>query len=1369
MFCLLVALWSRSLHAVDLSNIPLDPQVISPLPNLVAMVDNSAVMDAEILVPATDGRFQGKAYIFPRHAYSPAVVNALGPDAELSPSQRRDWRLQWHGYNSVYYNPDISYLPWPDTQQYRFHPADRQSPRANPIAAMDGNARLDLAGSFFTVVTHHEAIVVPNAHYFTLVDINGNGIRDPDETVYLTIWVDVDGDGKLEVSDDSGNDLRRYFRFEDDGDGLIEDDELVRLMDEDVCNRIRPAFHHPRGKALRFKTDLEDLQNFANWVTYYRRRILAVKGQAARVIARMKDVSTGLFPLNSPGQSVIQSMTDNPVIVDNRDGNFSTLGAWYTFNSSHAWGGTSVYSDQEGAVAVFRPDLPTDGSYEVSAWWPCGGVDMGTARIQFCLNQQGSTFIKSVDQSEQGPNDCGRWVSLGTWDFPGGGESTVQFICPRDGAWILADALRFYRLQGEADDNHVTDELLNRIYTLSANGGKNLRAALNRIGRYFHRHLTSAVGPSPLASEEAGGGCQQNLALMVSDGIWNGSFFGVGNADGNQGPAYADPWSDTLADVAMYYYTLDLAPGLPDQVPAMGDDHVSHQHMSTYGIVLGGRNMIDADGLNGDGQTGENSCWCDPGASRPQWPQPTAGHRTCVDDFRHAAINGRGEYYFPYLSGKHWDGGFMNRISRLATAVRSEQFIGEAATDDTLLEDDTVIYQTRYYAGAWTGDVVALRDNGEDEVLWSAAQRMDQDRANPDTRRIITYSGHGADPLGRPFRYEALSDLQKKMLGSDLRTGSEADNQAAALLDFLRGDEDGPFRRREGPLGDIVNSAPLVVGETVYVGANDGMLHAFDTNNGTERFAYVPHGIFAGLMELGTCDYSLAHRFYVDGTPTAGDVQVDPSQRLTLLVGGYGKGGRGYYCLIIRRQTRAQNGEEFGPYEDDFNVDAFGSDATEQEIGNIVKWEYPRPDTADDGMDNDQDGLTDELGEYDPDIGYSVGQGYAVLANVAGDGLFRPVVIFSNGYNSAGGRAVLYILDALSGKLVRKIDTGAGGDNGLSIPALIDVDADRCIDYAYAGDLKGNLWKFDLTAGVPAMWGVAYGVDQNHNGVIDASDGDTPMPVFWAAGQAITARPDVMFAQSACAPQANGNMVVFGTGRYLGLSDRSDSSQQSIFGIWDYGDDSDDSEFLGTLTDRTSGVLSNGLILVPQEVGAQITTDGMVQRRISSDHPVDYSMVEDTLDGDGYSANDLGRDQQPNPLRHAGWFFDFPSTPEPNAGAGERVISNVTIRNGSAVVISYVPESRPCRTGASAWLYLVDGCFSGDALDQQDDSDGDLSLRILSARRFDHRLTSQVMVIKESRTLPLDRLLISDPSGGMSHLTFPGEVWGKVYWRQNLQ
>src|SRR6056297_1144649 len=180
-------------------------------------------------------------------------------------------------------------------------------------------------------------------------------------------------------------------------------------------------------------------------------------------------------------------------------------------------------------------------------------------------------------------------------------------------------------------------------------------------------------------------------------------------------------------------------------------------------------------------------------------------------------------------------------------------------------------------------------------------------------RNILSCDGTN----GIEFSADNLSSTQRSQLEAD-GLGETADE----IVNFLRGDTSndvdhagGVFRVRYGSIGDIVHSAPMYYQGTVYIGSNDGMLHAVDSATGEEKFCYVPNLVYDHLGELVQPNYS--HRYYVDGTADAAEVNDQD-----ILVCGLGKGGKGYFCLDIT------------------NPDAMTPDN--------VKWEYPQ--STDDDM-----------------------------------------------------------------------------------------------------------------------------------------------------------------------------------------------------------------------------------------------------------------------------------------------------------------------------------------------------------------------------------------------------------------------------------
>ncbi len=727
------------------------------------------------------------------------------------------------------------------------------------------------------------------------------------------------------------------------------------------------------------------------------------------------------------------------------------------------------------------------------------------------------------------------------------------------------------------------------------------------------------------------------------------------------GTPYADSYSNTLADIAMYYYENDLVSELGDSVPLNDRDTATHQHMVTYGIGFGVDGVLNPSQL--DFESGVY----------PVWPNPTGGDQEKIDDLWHATVNGRGRFF----SAKN----YTELIDDLLSILQDIQLMGASASavsvnGDELymkINSDVLMFQSKYYSEAWHGDVLAFRLNdvtGEiiEPAVWSAAQSLSSQTA--DSRKIVTFDGISA---GMPFRFTDLEDQQKSLLDP----GWQSDGGALAqnIVDYLRGDPSneqdngGSFRNRtwsildpghpydgniitSSKLGDIVHSSPVYKNGMLYWGGNDGMLHAVEASTGEELFAYVPNLVFKNFADL--TDPAYLHKYYVDLTPTVKNVDI--SGVTTMLVGGLGKGGRGYFALDVSNMKPLEGSVP----------------SSENEVAAMAMWEYPNLNTP-----------SEEI----TDLGYSFSKATIVESYDTDDA--PSIVIFGNGYNSPNGHAVLFILNPLTGELIKKIDTLTGSCNGLSTPIATDVDYDGKVDYVYAGDLDGNLWKFDLTDSDYNNWDVAY------------SQGGVSRPLFKTDNQPITTKPNVMYH---C--EEDGYMVLFGTGRYLGIDDLSNSSQQAIYGIWDYGDDVDDGEYVGSFN---SGVLTgNNLtgsvsVLAQTVVNEQTVND--TNLRVLSENDPDW--MTSTTDGVscgealGITKCDLnGVGQHAEPLRNVGWYLNLPAS-------RERVVSDVLVKDGKLIVVSFMPDASMCGTGGSSWLMAMDACSGGRFQEAQFDTNGD--------------------------------------------------------------
>ena len=453
-----------------------------------------------------------------------------------------------------------------------------------------------------------------------------------------------------------------------------------------------------------------------------------------------------------------------------------------------------------------------------------------------------------------------------------------------------------------------------------------------------------------------------------------------------------------------------------------------------------------------------------------------------------------------------------------------EQPLGAIAPielSDTNLANGAKAYRTWFENGAWQGDLVEYDVSAGGELTttidlsetspkqtqnnggnWSAhVQFKAKQDANPSwwvTRKVIT----SVDGSQANFLWPNLPAEQKTALDPS------ANNDGSDILDYIRGDRSnehpsGSLRARYTVLGDIIHSNPTYVGPPsdgltqsgyasfaeqkkdrdplIYVGSNDGMLHVFDAATGDEVYAYIPSMIIGGLDQLVGRPYT--HFYGVDGKITVKDAKVGSWK--TVLVGGLGAGGKGWFAL----------------------------DVTEDTLGNnIVMWELDA--------------------SSDDDLGYSYSQAVITQLN---DGNWYAV--FGNGYSSVRGQAVLYIVRLSDGN-VKKIPVGnasADSPNGLSSPSLIDRDRDGKADIAYAGDIDGNLWKFDLTSSSRGDWDDAYNNKPLH-------DGDPSRPILEAPDATLHPR--------------RGYLVFFATGKLLEKDDIPESSVQAMYGIWDLrGDD----------------------------------------------------------------------------------------------------------------------------------------------------------------------------------------------------------------------
>ncbi|MBV1907631.1 MAG: cadherin-like domain-containing protein [Pseudomonadales bacterium] len=949
--------------------------------------------------------------------------------------------------------------------------------------------------------------------------------------------------------------------------------------------------------------------------------------------------------------------------------------------------------------------------------------------------------------------------------------------------------------------------MMDQIYSVNSGGGTPLRTALERAGKHFECKEDDSFGSGADSNPgDAGcpvlaapqGQCQVNYTLLFSDGEWNGSDPDEdGNHDNDDSDStsafdegmYEDAFETSLADVAMYYYERDLHSTLDNDVPtsvydtraapasAFGaDDKTMHQHMKTYTVGFG---------LNTGTTPPDPSDY----TTAFVWPDPTTTISAKADDLMHAAINGRGQYLE------------ANDPVALASALQTafnvftdgSISVSAVAFSTTVLRNDTVEYRGFFNPKFNSGDLVAFDVNAAtgvvdvDNPVWRAAEEMNS--VNFSTRLVATLDGITDTAI--PFKFASLNV-----------------NQLAGIqeneVNFLRGERvneepAGLLRQRQpidGLIGDIVHSAPIYVGAPrarhrdqepfpqgtdlysdyfnskssragmVYVGANDGMLHAFSADTGDEAFAYIPNKFLDttqnyanALDELSSVTYS--HKFFTDLTPSIEDVFM-PESKLsatrswnTVLVSGLGAGGKGLYALNVNSPSTSYSSE----------VNALKT----------VLWEFT---DADDTYPVDDLGVplgggawVDGFGLPVKDLGYTFSQPQLVMSNaiIGGDNAW--VALFGNGYNSTAGIAKLFVLsleeglDGWSAADFLKLDTGegvkaspdtlAGLPNGLGTPAVIDEDLNGTVDLAYAGDLFGNLYRFDLRDEDPDNWVTTKLFQATYT-----SGGTTTR-------QPITAQPFVRKH-----PYQEGFIVIFGTGSYVTEDDATSTAIQSVYGIWDRG---------GELNPPTAQSNTKADRLVEQVLTNSYdeTVTPFSRLRYITDNAVDY--VADDASGTAGTY---------------GWYIDFDlvrpvltrqgnanpditgNTPPAIQYPGERAVRRIVSRGDEILITTLVPrDANSCLIAPPGSIFPVSSVTGGDpgraifdfnndgVVDDDDLVDGHSAGIVLDADMLNGTLVDPSLLLGEGDT---DFLFLS---GGNEQISVRvaknvANKTGRLSWRE---
>lgn len=863
---------------------------------------------------------------------------------------------------------------------------------------------------------------------------------------------------------------------------------------------------------------------------------------------------------------------------------------------------------------------------------------------------------------------------------------------------------------------------LDWVSRLRSNNQTPSHLMIDEAGKYLSRTDLGVHSPwaaNPGVTEAPVLSCRKSFHIFMTDGAWNTAPYNSrdaagldnqrivrgGNADNTsitlpdgvkydtaspQTRLYRDNWgsptASTLSDLAFYYWSRDLQPGLANNVrpspkkqwprqnfgtsqrPAELDaywnprnDPATWQHMVTYTIGFNdaaawtGPPIWSGDTFNnlGDlvrGDVGWPSPFCDiySGNTRPcdsglglSWLTRENERKV---ELWHAALNSRGRFV-PAVD----DMALLNAFQGILDDIlhQTSQPWVSIASSSSRLRSNGLIYVAGFDSSNWSGHLSAYPIDAttygvSSSPSWSAHQLLDA--STPDARKILTHNGKE----GIAFTWNSLNQAQQAAL-----RGSDSEVEGQRRLNYLRGDrshEDdkpgGTLRRRDSRLGDIANAniwqarQPVRLGfehaghakfragqatrlPMLYVGANDGMLHAFSAVDGRELMAYVPAGVYGHLRGYTRPDYS--HRYFVDGHAFTGDVDISNASPLadwrTYLVGALGGGGRGYFVLDVTTPltTTAAN-------------------STFQPSGVILDRSFPGNATAPDEESKDIGHL------YAPPVVSSIDASRSEQIVKLNNG--RWAVVMGNGVNSVNERPVL-LVQYLDGprellRIVAQAATHQG--NGLSAPRLLDVNGDGKMDVAYAGDLQGNLWKFNLTGTDASQWGVS-----------DWSGGGKPCrnaactPLFTARDAALPANPQPITTAPIWMPHPLGGIqILFGTGRQLEDADRANAKVQTIYSLWD--------------ASRYTVAATGGLAEAPDTRSTIAGRSALVQQAVTG-------AVTSRASGDELPTEFFKSSRRPvayaraSPSAPRGWYMDLPDV-------GERVLSNPQPFEGQKVMVS---------------------------------------------------------------------------------------------------
>lgn len=637
--------------------------------------------------------------------------------------------------------------------------------------------------------------------------------------------------------------------------------------------------------------------------------------------------------------------------------------------------------------------------------------------------------------------------------------------------------------QTQANSNYSA--LINAINGLGAVANTPLAESYYEVTRYFrgmapYYNGTPATYTSPIQYR-----CQKNFGVVITDGLptYDRTFpsndplglsrlpnwDGISSNDGDNSSGDAEGDTLYLDDIAKFAFDIDMrSTGTDATGKSWNSVDFPRQYLNTYTVGFAVTNQMLSD----------------------------------------AARYGTGKYY-PASDSEGLNSALSSALSDITSKAGSG---GGGTTNAATLSSTSSYYQTTYDPKDWRGTIRAFGFTSAGTVNTAAVQWTTDTAIVPGATAPIYQSWNTATNVPVTLAYGNFSPAQQTSLSQNLPSGITGND----LVEWSKGVNKTGLKVRNALLGDIINS-PLVLAspndqtaadllnDTSYsaylatkatnmstslvVNGNDGFFSVINSANGTRRYAYMPSNVLPSLQDIADVNYinGVSHKFLVDGQIGVFDVQSGSAWK-TVAVGGTGAGGKVFYAVQL------------------FDAAA----------GNAYRalWQISAPTVA-----NTANAFND--------LGYAYAR--PEVARLA-DG--RWAAFIANGYGSNSGAAALYVVDIRDGSLIRKIVINdSETDNGLSSVKL-RVNSQNIVQAAYGGDLKGRMWKFDLSGTSPTAWGLAF----------------AGQPLFTAPGgatQPITVQP--LLADN---PQG-GTQVFFGTGKFNEAADKLNKDLQAFYSIWD--------------------------------------------------------------------------------------------------------------------------------------------------------------------------------------------------------------------------